>query len=559
MAQADRFQCGWVKPFTTIKGEDHLGVLAQSVRMYSELLPGLTNVTERLWAYGFYPWLTLHHERRTHAGWALSFQQTIRRAEILAAAAAHLHELDTGEGDRAHGAHMTGRRTLNPLVEQLHRGELGRLPVARLALPGATREGRYFGNRYGGYGQYYRATFDQAGFLEWKNGPVCTLKGPGIALGETMGGILDAETLFQAICQDEVDLPTLRGLDFCCPCRLRSAPPIQAMLRSFLLNLPGPTFPAREGAELRRQTLLLLLASIHHTPENQEHRLDPGTAFRRSMYSGVWEDGSGHALPAEFGEARERWRIYQRHELLAVFLQTLFWAGLRALDDTPAASLRAYCATFLATFRGDLERIAPLADPLDQARNRIMGALPGLGDRLQHGHELQLAARIMIQVHSTAPELGTCVELAVRGLLTLLARGLPVAGNPYLPFRAAAQALTDPADLNLLTFAQAATLQAADATFEDWLRVLVRDWGAQAHLRVAYRKYYQEFGKDTFKLRPVENGLLPAARDQMPVPTWTYPRLGTACQFLFEAGFLDPEGALTADGRDLLREGGLHA
>ena len=48
---------GWVEPEKPIRGLDHLGVQAPSIALYTQLLPGITNVTNRARYYSFHPWL----------------------------------------------------------------------------------------------------------------------------------------------------------------------------------------------------------------------------------------------------------------------------------------------------------------------------------------------------------------------------------------------------------------------------------------------------------------------------------------------------------------------
>ena len=47
----------WVKPPEPIRGLDHLGVQAPCIALYGQLLPGITNVTDRARYYSFYSWL----------------------------------------------------------------------------------------------------------------------------------------------------------------------------------------------------------------------------------------------------------------------------------------------------------------------------------------------------------------------------------------------------------------------------------------------------------------------------------------------------------------------
>ena len=54
----------WAEGRDFIGGRDPLGIQNSSVSIYSTLLPGLNNVTERLRYYGFYCWLLTCMEDR---------------------------------------------------------------------------------------------------------------------------------------------------------------------------------------------------------------------------------------------------------------------------------------------------------------------------------------------------------------------------------------------------------------------------------------------------------------------------------------------------------------
>src|SRR5947208_6755144 len=46
-----------------IKGLDHLGIQVVSANLYTFLLPGITNVTDRARYYSFYPWVVDRYAR----------------------------------------------------------------------------------------------------------------------------------------------------------------------------------------------------------------------------------------------------------------------------------------------------------------------------------------------------------------------------------------------------------------------------------------------------------------------------------------------------------------
>src|SRR6516165_9375854 len=80
----------WTKPKTWSAGRDPLGMQATSVRMYRQLVPGLTNVTNRLRYFSFYCWVVQTFERSAHANEAQRWAIFIRRAEAIYALACHL-------------------------------------------------------------------------------------------------------------------------------------------------------------------------------------------------------------------------------------------------------------------------------------------------------------------------------------------------------------------------------------------------------------------------------------------------------------------------------------
>ena len=47
---------GWVEPAKPIRRLDHLGVQVPGIVLYAQLLPDITNVTDRARYYSFHPW-----------------------------------------------------------------------------------------------------------------------------------------------------------------------------------------------------------------------------------------------------------------------------------------------------------------------------------------------------------------------------------------------------------------------------------------------------------------------------------------------------------------------
>ncbi len=79
----------WVKKPKVTRGLDHLGVQAPCINMYSQLLPGVTNVTNRARYFSFYPWLIWRLSRRSESMTVEEFRQAVRRADCLFTTIAH--------------------------------------------------------------------------------------------------------------------------------------------------------------------------------------------------------------------------------------------------------------------------------------------------------------------------------------------------------------------------------------------------------------------------------------------------------------------------------------
>ena len=82
----------WVKPPQSIKGLDHLGVRAPCERLYAQLVPGITNVTDRARYFSFSPWLIWAVEQHTGRLRQLPFFQILRRADCLLTLVAARHQ-----------------------------------------------------------------------------------------------------------------------------------------------------------------------------------------------------------------------------------------------------------------------------------------------------------------------------------------------------------------------------------------------------------------------------------------------------------------------------------
>ncbi len=137
----------WTERSAYSLGRDPLGMQATSVRIYRSLVPGLTNVTNRLRYYSFYCWAVDLWARREHADSVKRWRVFIRRAEALYAIASYV--ADPGHSDGLAGGDWAAERrsTLDDTEE---------LDLTQHDDPATL--GRYLGAVSGNFGQFYVAS-----------------------------------------------------------------------------------------------------------------------------------------------------------------------------------------------------------------------------------------------------------------------------------------------------------------------------------------------------------------------------------------------------------------
>ena len=97
-----KIDTNWISPPQSIGGRDHLGTQAPCVLIYSQLLPGITNVTDRARYYSFYPWLIWSFDQRYPKD-EMKFVEFFRRADCLFTLISERHARITDRDNERHG------------------------------------------------------------------------------------------------------------------------------------------------------------------------------------------------------------------------------------------------------------------------------------------------------------------------------------------------------------------------------------------------------------------------------------------------------------------------
>lgn len=536
-------QTGWVAPPHTIGGLDHVGTQGPCILIYSQLLPGITNVTDRARYYSFYPWLIRSYEERDSRQENFdSFLAAYRKADCLFTMIAERHAQVAKDDPARHGPAMVGRDTLNDAVRLLGEGKSVSLSTY------ATREelpARYFANRLGGLGQYYAGTLTQLDILAAVKKPWLSYTHErGEPIAEAFGGSVDGNAFWDAVDSDTITAGTLDALSSFCPCCLPSRHPEQQVLLDVFFDRRSEF--AEEGVQ-RRRSLALLLDLARALQKAGLPDLDEST-FRAAAYTGTLADGAAWKPPAALANTRIAWAYYVRNDVLSVAVQKIFAIALDALAirKAPVASIEELAQ--------ELAGHPALARALAGLKARTFGALcdslktvaPPLGSFASDGHELAWAAA-RVSRERQALDQEPAFLASVVNLLAILRMREDTEAPAY------GSLVMDPAQLqdspiNLRSFRERCT------TWADMpLAAVVADlvtWTLETHLRVALRKLRQS-STATFRIHPTERGI--EARGDIPAPAKTNPRIRQAIRILWDVGALarKPDGSGQLRATDL--------
>ena len=522
----------WIVPPTSIGGLDHLGTQAPCVLIYGQLLPGITNVTDRARYYSFYPWLIWSFEQRYPLNDETRFVEFFRRADCLFTLISERHARITDRDNERHGVAMVGRVQLLQALDRLEAGE-------ELNLSGYTSQEsthRYFKNPMGGLGQYYAGTLADLKLMDSSTKPwIKYTKENGAPLAEQVNSSAPADRFWRVIESDDVKLDDLDALDAYCACKLKDS--LGECLTLTDLYFDRNNSYEQEGIQ-RKRSLGLILNLTHSLADGHDLNV---SIFRACIYSGTLPGQKHWEVPEPLQATLACWAIYQRNDLLSIACQTVLGTVLRELEPQNAAAKIAYGSveSFAEAFSKG-EFAAAVANTLDTDSfghflERLADAAPSIEHWESEDHEIQVAGKMM-KSWARGDDTQTLVELSLT-VLALSACRDDLSQSPYGGVAMPPEALTN-YPINLASFrSRVATWRTM--TIPEVIADLMM-WCLNTHLRVALRKLHQT-GRSTFHMRPSERGL--EVVGEIPPPANTTPRFSQAVQILRDIGALSRDSS----------------
>lgn len=514
---------GWLERPLKKLGLDNLGTQQPCVAIYTRLLPGVTNVTDRAAYFGFYPWFIREFEARFEGASDNQFRAALRLADCLMTLVAERHAIATGEDASRHSATCPGRLKLGPAIRDLEPGQA--IDLHRFADRRDENTDRYFKNPLGGLGQYYLGPLrDEYRVLHGDpRRSVGYWLETGAPLADAYGVGLDGDLFFAALDQGSVTASDLDDLASFCPCGLHSTvrEPARSALTSLFLRSRTDTGIARAS------TFALLLDFLSHRAgaPSGDHVKD----FLAACYTGVLPE-QAWTPPQSLLQVRRGWALYARNEMLSLAWSALFKNALDALDGRPKpfAGIDALAAWILTT---PAFKERPGASFGDLVADDMTNAPPL--DELEHeGHELAMW-RWLLNGKPPSPAEGA------RLLVRLYSRCSAEDGDAYRELNLPPGTLSGyPLTLNSLR--SMAETQWSGMNADDWFRSLVSEV-LVTHQRIAIRKMGQS-GEDTLMFRSGDLGFF--VHRELEAIVETQPRLRQAFQILRDLGLTTQE-----DGR----------
>jgi hypothetical protein len=544
----------------TSEGLDHLGVQVVSANLYDQLLPGITNVTERARFCAFYPWLVHRFAKaELEAGDRRRWLDWFRAAEFTyALCCAAARKLDGGEITGVTGT-ILARRMLQKLAPSAIVEIRDR---AVLDERGEVPKGAYIAMHEGGYSQYKNALV-KLGVLY----PAPHLRYPDVQLTSYAGKPI-AEAL------DEKGLRFLELLDIAAsgsasvsdlaevgrrvqPSAIVPDSPEQTLLRALIRGEDSEVCKGQLPVERRWRgaSLLLMLGFVRECSELDDDFVE---CFRWSCATRILPTGDRWEVPVPLEQVARAWGVYHRNDLLCVALDALFYACLADIGaSSPTPRALAHRAAELASAPVDIEGEGTLP-ALEGSVAKWVEACrcPPGDDAAAWGAKSTYAWTNALFEAVSAGETAAIYALAAR-LLGRLATDIGTFSEHGFGLFPRGETVASAYEVHLGAWLKR-THSRRDSELRAVLEEILLEWVLFRHLRVSTRKLATQ-GISTFKLRPEEGRLLRVA-DEMSTVGFTSPRLRQAHRYLIDVGYLDETSggvALAGAGAEALSGAGL--
>lgn len=526
----------WGKSHTLVKGLDQLGMQNTSIATYSVLLPGLTNLTNRIRYYGFYCWLLNFYANEIRIPDVTTFRLFIRHSELFIAYLMALSKpMETGiPGSLYVSRHLEKLSTEADTVIDLNKG-------AHLD----KNKERYWQYASGAFGQYYAGVLLQLGLIKHQSDDeriyICTAdRGEELAyyFAENLKkgqDYTDIKNLFlQNISQGNLTRAII--LEYAPYFNLSSIPDPSAELdfyRDLLLGPDSVDYQIKPFSRFRSESIANYL---HLLKTNTNLEKPFHGQFPHLVYS-IQKLQNEKIATSYYG-----WFFYQLNEFAHYAMETLLWGVLQILREESRP----------IQISSLLEKIGQMIIPALESDLNLHTNEPNVDDILACIEKSPFDEKLisdniekMVKNTSLIPAMVSSIELIFR---------LFVQNAVYLKdIQQFAQVHDMGRDGNvtdiLLYIEQRQNAPLGKFISDFFLRSVI-----DRHIFVALRKF-RTTRMNTLKFNISNNYY---SFREISEPVWTSPRLQNLDQFLCDLRFINRERRLLSYGITYLNQCGFH-
>ena len=298
----------WLKYRELRRGRDPLGVQAININLYSFLMPGITNATNRLRYYSFYPWLLKQFRKDSKE---LDFVSFLRRSEFLFGLISNFNH----RSDPDYTTRMVGSDTIVKAILELEDNHASEF-IKYTTLENTAL--RYLKNELGGFGQAYFGQLSLLGILTHKERNVFSLLPRGSDLADCFASKESALLFLKSVQIGKVTVTDLENMhDDFCVCSITKNKSEYDFLNEYIFG-PDENFVDRKSYK-KKDTLILLNYLLSNIP-------DPTTYWEllNMLYYEKNPEKQRIRIPDSLNSICKSWRYYVRHEYFSIGLTCLF-------------------------------------------------------------------------------------------------------------------------------------------------------------------------------------------------------------------------------------------
>jgi len=525
----------WLTEPNLIGGLDHLGVQAPCINIYSQLMPGITNVTDRARYYSFYPWLlTAMDEDDMLKG--KDYINYFRNADCLLTLVCLRHGDVCNDGLTIHSAGTVGSLALSHAIKSLSKKNSIKLSEYSTK---ASVSSRYFKNSMGGLGQYYKGVLRELNIMGGNSkDDLSVIKQTGGLLAKKLAAHLPVDLFLKTVKSGSVNSDTLDKLSPFCFCQLHKNTAEREVLTSMFLGegaFSGMSKTTDDDSKRRCQSLSYFLLM---SKEMASHgSLLEINSFRSLIYTRSISSKRPLPIPKLLNDVASGWASYQRNELYSIALQGLFYASLRDYEKSGVSADHegALAAWFWKKGEGSsaLKKLQKYKT-FKQMSKGLIDEMPNFTDWECEDHEMDHMEKISVTTRIGASSKQQLFDVVIRSIHILAAlygrkENRDGYGNLYFT-----KGYFDHYPVNLNSFFHKLDNEWADLPLQECMINMLLHWCLKSHLRVALRKLRNQ-SQSTFRFIPTDQGIKII---DIPPAVHTSPRYRQTMTILEDIGLL---------------------